>query len=207
MRKHTQKGLEYQILVSEGKRQKLKSKLEQKSKEIDDLLYSTKNQITVEESMVQFNDIFKMFDSAQNQYLQLRDEEDGADTWFEDIDNWVFEYKHKIYNWLREAGRESAMSARRSNQSGKSSSSRSLKNSYSSSYSEKSRSIKAREIEERQILPNFERRSNSWNNGKEQKIKQNLSKFTRIYKASNQELRFTGAMMKSMLKKAQYHKQ
>ena len=55
--------------------------------------------------MVQFNDIFKMFDSAQNQYLQMRDEEDSADTWFEDIDNWVFEYKHKIYNWLREAER------------------------------------------------------------------------------------------------------
>ena len=55
--------------------------------------------------MVQFNDIFKMFDSAQNQYLQLRDEEDGADTWFEYIDNWVFEFKHKIYNWLREAER------------------------------------------------------------------------------------------------------
>ena len=55
--------------------------------------------------MVQFNDIFKMFDSAQNQYLQLRDEEDGADTWFGDIDNWVFEFKHKIYNWLREAER------------------------------------------------------------------------------------------------------
>ena len=46
-----------------------------------------------------------MFDSAQNQYLQLRDEEDGADTWFGDIDNWVFEFKHKIYNWLREAER------------------------------------------------------------------------------------------------------
>ena len=84
--------------------------------------------------MVQFNDIFKMFDSAQNQYLQLRDEEDGADTWFGDIDNWVFEFKHKIYNWLRGAERESVMSARRSNQSGKNISSRSSKNSYSSSY-------------------------------------------------------------------------
>ena len=55
--------------------------------------------------MVQFNGIFKIFDSAQNQYLQLRDEEDDADTQFEDIDNWVFEYKHKIYSWLREAER------------------------------------------------------------------------------------------------------
>ena len=41
------------------------------------------------------------------------------------------------------------MSARRSSQSGKSRSSRCSKNSYSSSYSEKSRSIKAREIEEK----------------------------------------------------------
>ena len=71
-------------------RRKLKSKMERKSKEIDDLLYSTKNQITVEESMIQFNDLFKMFESAQNQYMQLREEEDGAHTCFEDIDNWVF---------------------------------------------------------------------------------------------------------------------
>ena len=58
--------LEYQISLLQKKQRKLTSKLERKSEEIDDLLYSTKNQITVEESMVQFNDIFKMFDSAQN---------------------------------------------------------------------------------------------------------------------------------------------
>ena len=89
--------------------------------------------------MVQFNDIFKMFDSAQNQCLQLRDEEDGADTQFEDIDNWVIEYKHKIYNWLREAESESAISARNSNQSGKSNSSPSSKNSQSSTFQKKTR--------------------------------------------------------------------
>ena len=55
--------------------------------------------------MIQFNDLLKMFESAQNQYMQLREEEDGADTWFKDIDNWAFEFKHKIYNWLREAER------------------------------------------------------------------------------------------------------
>ena len=66
VRKSTQKVLEYQISLLEKKQRKLTSKLERKSEEIDDFLYSTKNQITVEESMVQFNDIFKMFDSAQN---------------------------------------------------------------------------------------------------------------------------------------------
>ena len=46
-----------------------------------------------------------MLNSAQNQYLQLRDEEDDADTWLEDIDNWVFKFKNKIYNCFREAER------------------------------------------------------------------------------------------------------
>ena len=123
--------------------------MERKSKEINSLLYSKKNQIIIEESLIQFNDIFKMFDLAQNQYVQLRDEEDGADTFFIDLDNWVFEFKHKTYNWLGEAGRESAMSVRRSNQSSKRSSFRTSKHSYSFSYSEKSRCIKARDIEEK----------------------------------------------------------
>ena len=48
-----------------------------------------------------------------------------------------------------EGSKESAISARRSNQSGKSNSSCSSKNSYSSSYSEKSRCTKAREIKEK----------------------------------------------------------
>ena len=41
----------------------------------------------------------------KNRYLQVRDKEDCPDTWFQDIDNWVFQFKHKIYNWLREAQR------------------------------------------------------------------------------------------------------
>lgn len=44
--------------------------------------------------MVQFNNILSMFNSTRSQYLQPREEEDEADnTWFEDIDNWVFEFK------------------------------------------------------------------------------------------------------------------
>ena len=39
--KPTQKGLEYQISLLEEKRRKVKSKMERKSKEIEDLLYST----------------------------------------------------------------------------------------------------------------------------------------------------------------------
>ena len=104
VRKPTQNELKYQIPILEDKWQKLKLKMDQKSKETEDLLYSTNNQVTIEESMVKFN-ILSICNSAQNQYLQLRKEEDGADTWFKDIDNWMFEYMNKIYNWLREAER------------------------------------------------------------------------------------------------------
>ena len=49
----------------------------------------------------------------------------GADTWFKDIDNWLFEFKHNIYSWLREVERVPRRSGRRNNQSGKSRSYRS----------------------------------------------------------------------------------
>ena len=54
------------------------------------------------DNTTQWNDICNMFNSAKNQYLQLRDKDDGQDTWLKDINNWVFEFKHKIYNWLRQ---------------------------------------------------------------------------------------------------------
>ena len=59
------------------------------------------------------------------QYLQLRKEEDVADSWFEDIDNCIFEFKHKIYNCFSEVERQSVLYGSRRNQSGKSIESRS----------------------------------------------------------------------------------
>lgn len=91
--------------------------MEQKFKETEDLLYSTKNQRTVADSMVQFNNILSLFNSTRNQYLQLREEEDEADTWFEDVDNWVFEFKFTT-SWRKD--RDFRMSTKRSNHSGKS---------------------------------------------------------------------------------------
>ena len=101
--------------------------MERKSKKIDDLLCATKNEINIEESMVQVDNILNMFNSTQNQYLQLKNKDDGAYTWFQDIGNWLFQFKHKIYNWLSEAERVSRRSARRNNQSSKSRSSHSPK--------------------------------------------------------------------------------
>ena len=93
VRKSIQKEVEYQVSLLE-KRQKLKSKMEQKSKKIGDLLHSKKN---YKQSMSQLINILNIFNLAQNHYLQLREEQDGADTCFEDIGNWVLEFKLKIY--------------------------------------------------------------------------------------------------------------
>ena len=38
----------------------------QKSKETENLLYSANNQITVEKTLAQFNDILNLFNAAQN---------------------------------------------------------------------------------------------------------------------------------------------
>ena len=76
--------------------------MEQKSKKIGDLLHSKKN---YKQSMSQLIDILNIFNLAQNQYLQLREEQDSADIYFKDIGNWVLEFKHKIYNWLKEGER------------------------------------------------------------------------------------------------------
>ena len=55
VRKPTQNSLDYQFLLLEEKQRKIKSKMERKLKEVEDLLYRTKNQRTAEECIVQFN--------------------------------------------------------------------------------------------------------------------------------------------------------
>ena len=74
-----------------GSSKKTKSKMGRTSKETKDLLHSIKYNVTAKECMLQFNNIHSIFNSSQNQYFQLR-QEDGGDTWFKDIDNWVFEF-------------------------------------------------------------------------------------------------------------------
>ena len=76
MRKLNLNSFKYNTLFVEQERQN--------KVEIHVLLYYTKNERTVVECVAQFNNILIMFNSAQNQYLQLRKEEDHADPLFED---------------------------------------------------------------------------------------------------------------------------
>ena len=61
MRKLTKKGLRYQISL-------LNEKLIRKSTENEDLLFSTRDKITVEEWINQFNKVVDLFVAADKEY-------------------------------------------------------------------------------------------------------------------------------------------
>ena len=56
----TEKGLSYKKETLRARRRKINSRLIRKYSTIEDLLFSSKNIIAVEEEMKQFNDLFKM---------------------------------------------------------------------------------------------------------------------------------------------------
>ena len=72
---------------------------------IEDLLFSSRNIIVVEEEMKQFNDLFKMLLDAHQECNQLLgdDERGRDDDWFDDVDTQVCSFKRKVHCWLREA--------------------------------------------------------------------------------------------------------
>ena len=76
---HTRKRLS-----ERERRRKINSRLIRKYSTIEDLLFSSKNIIAVEEGMKQFNVVFKMLLDAHQEYNQLlEDDERGRD------DNWM----------------------------------------------------------------------------------------------------------------------
>ena len=101
------------------RRRKINGRLIRKYSTIEDLLFSSKNVIAVEEEMKQFNDLFMMLLDAHQEYNQLLgdDERDRDDDWFDDADTQVCSFKMKGHCWLREAAqraRSSKCSSRRS---------------------------------------------------------------------------------------------
>ena len=103
-----------------------------------------KNKVAVEECMNQFNDVLDVFVTADKEYKRLKIKNEGDDECFENIDYWICSFKHKIYNWLREAGGEIHGDGKTSSKTN-SSKNCSLKTSSFSSGS--SRSVDAKKIE------------------------------------------------------------
>ena len=86
---------------------------------IEDLLFSNKNKIAVEEELAHFNDLLKMLLSINEEYSQVLNDDETADEddWFDDLDNTVCIFKRKIHSWLRSAETERKSSKRSSRSS------------------------------------------------------------------------------------------
>ena len=89
----------------EKKRAKLVSRLLRKSTEIDDLMYSYQNSITVKEELAQLNDTFTMLVDIHEEFEKI-EKEYTDDIWFDDIDQKLFSFKHKVHNWLKKEDKE-----------------------------------------------------------------------------------------------------
>ena len=110
---------------------------------IEDLLCSSKNKVTVEEEMNQFNDLLKMLIDVHQDYNQLleHNEREKDDDWFDEIDNQACSFKRKVHCWLRETAQKTN-SAKSSSGSSKSISDKGSGNSRLSKSSHRSRSSK-----------------------------------------------------------------
>ena len=95
--KLTKKGREYCLSTLENKHVKLVFRLLGKSSEIDDLIYSYQNSITVKEELAQLNDLFKMLVDIHEGFEQI-DKEYTDNIWFDDIDQEMLSFKHKVHN-------------------------------------------------------------------------------------------------------------
>ena len=116
-------------------------------------MYSSKNQVAVEEEMAQFNFVFKKLQQVHQEYQSLLSEvqKAGDEDWFEKVDERVFAFKHKVYHWLKQVELEHESGSRSSSKSStskKSPASRSSGKTKSSS----SRSSKDRAMEEKAKL-------------------------------------------------------
>ena len=129
---------------------------------IEDLLFSSRNIIVVEEEMKQFNDLFKMLLDAHQEYNQLLgdDERGRDDDWFDDVDTQVCSFKRKVHCWLREAAQRvksskcSSRSSRSVSDNGSMDSKKSKdlhesRNSRASRQTRSSKSSRGREIEKK----------------------------------------------------------
>ena len=121
-RKLTEKGLSFKKSTLLDKRRKLNSWLLRLSGAVEDLMYSSKNQVAVQEEMAQFNFVFKELQQLHQEYQSLLSEVeklDGED-WFEEVDEMVFAFKYKVHHWLKQVEPEHKNGSRSSSKSSKS---------------------------------------------------------------------------------------
>ena len=97
LRKQTEKGAAYRLSILEERKKKLTKKTYSQSGEINDLLRSNQNYITVKEQMLLFDDVFQMLIEVHQDMVDIRKDAE-EETWFAEIDEQVFTFKHKVNN-------------------------------------------------------------------------------------------------------------
>ena len=117
-------------------------------------MYSSKIYVTVKEVLAQFDYIFKqLFLVHQECYSLLEDDEKLADEeWLEEVDEYVFTFKHRVYYWLKEAETERSAKKIYSKKGSKSTSSGSSRKTKSSNSGGRGRCSKERAMEEKAKL-------------------------------------------------------
>lgn len=70
----TDNGREYRKTVLYNKMTSLVSRITRKSSEIEDLLYSHQNEITVKEKLSQLSDIFKLIEEINQGMIEVADD-------------------------------------------------------------------------------------------------------------------------------------
>ena len=86
-----------------------------KSGAINDLLYFSKNSVTVEEELA--NGIFQQLMKVHNEYLSIEvngNEKEKQNQWFDEVDECVFSFKHKVRNCLKNVALEEEKASRHS---------------------------------------------------------------------------------------------
>ena len=108
------------------------------------MLYSSKNFIIVKEELVQYDKISKLIIENHEEHCKILkpEEQSNEEDHFEDVNQRVFIFKHKVRNWLKDAQDEYD---KKSKSSGRSSKGRSSKESTRSSRSSKTSSSRSSE--------------------------------------------------------------
>ena len=101
-RQLTETRKQYQINLLLDKRAKMVAIFQRKARATDDLLYSSSNHVAVKEELQQYSDLFKLVSTHQEEHCELLGLADQRNevAWFDDLDQDVFNFKHKIYSWL-----------------------------------------------------------------------------------------------------------
>ena len=88
--------------------------------------------------------MFKLVTNHHEEYCKLLDAENQQheELWFDDLDQDVFNFKHRVHSWLKEAAQKSSRGSRCSSDSKRSSSSRSSASNKSSGSSKSSTKLK-----------------------------------------------------------------